>query len=80
MVDEILRRYLERSRPQIHESQLGRHHEIFQACEEAAEKIAVPVSMALVDETGSLVSFYRMAGALLVSEALAQKKHTRLLR
>ncbi|MBO0454773.1 cob(I)yrinic acid a,c-diamide adenosyltransferase [Candidatus Enterococcus murrayae] len=74
LVDEILRRYLERSRPQIHESQLGRHHEIFQACEEAAEKIAVPVSMALVDETGSLVSFYRMAGALLVSEALAQKK------
>ncbi|MFQ7237185.1 MAG: ATP:cob(I)alamin adenosyltransferase, partial [Enterococcus hulanensis] len=74
LVDEILQRYLEQSGTQMPSSRLIKHHKIFQACEEQAEMMGVPVSMALVDETGSLVSFYRMSGALLVSEALAQKK------
>ncbi|HCM86017.1 MULTISPECIES: cob(I)yrinic acid a,c-diamide adenosyltransferase [Enterococcus] len=74
LVDEILRRYLEQSGTLSQKSHLIKHHQIFQACEEQAETMGVPVSMALVDETGSLVSFYRMSGALLVSESLAQKK------
>ncbi|MGM0165967.1 ATP:cob(I)alamin adenosyltransferase [Enterococcus sp. AZ135] len=74
LVDEILHRYLEQTGSPSKKSPLTRHHKIFGACEEQAEKMGVPVSMALVDETGCLLSFYRMSGALLVSESLAQKK------
>lgn len=74
LIDEILKRYLEQSGTQLKASYLDKNHAIFQACEAQAKKINVPVSMALVDKTGNLVGFYRMPGALLVSEALAQKK------
>ena len=74
LINEILRRYLEQSGAVKQESLLNKYHQIFQACEARAIELAVPVSMALVDETGRLISFYRMTGALLVSESLAQKK------
>lgn len=77
LVDEILHRYLEQSGTQANpnkESNLARNYKIFQACEQQAKAMRIPVSMALVDEFGKLVSFYRMSGALLISESLAQKK------
>lgn len=74
LINEILRRYLEQSGSQIEASNLDKNYAIFQACEAQASKLGVPVSMALVDKAGHLFSFYRMAGALLVSENLAQKK------
>lgn len=77
LVDEILRRYLEQSGAQttkIKASKLATNQKVFQACEEQARTMGVSVSMALVDSAGDLVGFYRMPGALLVSESLAQKK------
>lgn len=74
LIDEILRRYLAQSEQPVDKKDLTKSYEIFQACIKQAEEMAVPVSMALVDENGQLVSFHRMSGALLVSESLAQKK------
>lgn len=74
LIDEILRRYLERSGEKRDQSYLKLNHKIFQACEEQAVAMGVPVSMAIVSKSGKLLSFYHMPGALLVSESLAQKK------
>lgn len=79
LINEILRRYSKRTGSQnknssVEKSQLVSNYKIFQACEQQAQIIGVPVSMALVNTTGNLVGFYRMPGALLISESLAQKK------
>lgn len=74
LIDEITRRYLAKSGNLIEKNELTKSYEIFQACIEQATEMSVRVSMAMVDENGRLISFYRMAGALLVSESMAQKK------
>lgn len=74
LINEILRRYLEKTGVPLQKSPLTMYQEIFRACEAQAEKMSLPVSMALVEKNGKLVSFYQMPSALLVSESMAQKK------
>jgi ATP:cob(I)alamin adenosyltransferase len=39
-----------------------------------SEKLGIPISLAVVDEAGTLVYFHRMPGAILVSVGIAQNK------
>jgi uncharacterized protein GlcG (DUF336 family) len=39
-----------------------------------SEKLGVPISIAIVDESGTMVYFHRMPGAILVSVGIAQNK------
>lgn len=74
IVHEVLRRYKEQSRSHTAEISLEASHEIFEICLEQANKMGTAVSIALVDKTGRLTSFYRMPEAILVSDAIAEKK------
>lgn len=75
LVNEIFQRYKKRVEGS-HESiqDLNLNYQILQVCAEYARSINVPVSIALTDHVGNLLSFYKMPDALLVSESLAKKK------
>lgn len=78
LIQTIVERYLaavdNSADTEIDETCFVTIQKVFAACIKKAEELKVPVSMAYVDRHGQLVSFFQMAGSLLVSNELAKKK------
>lgn len=76
IVREVLRRYQERMGIIMTGSmdQFNCLQEVFRACIQKAEEIAVPMCMTVVDSAGHLMGSYRMPDTLLVSTDISLRK------
>lgn len=75
LVAEIIKRYLaQTSRKSVTTFNYQLVQSIFSSCIDKALSMELPVTIAIVDKSGQLISSYRMEGSLLVSGEIAKKK------